>query len=199
MNLINSNFNQTLNVLVRKTCLMAETWTCKGRWKNIWYSEFNISPETSDFCATLCRPYIFTLRVREGQRVYKLGESFMAKEKAKFHHKRKVYCTNLNHCSTRFSLLFQSVYNFWTYTISASNSGLFLRNMKISTTAILTNLIRQIKYFPQLYYLLHIRLCSNTATDNLLMRYSTAAKQLDRFYIKAFDPFPACLCNTEFS
>jgi len=44
-----------------------------------------------------------------------------------------------------------------------------------------------------MYYLLHIRLRSNTAADSLLMRYFTAAKQSDGFYVKAFDPFPASL------
>jgi len=50
-----------------------------------------------------------------------------------------------------------------------------------------------------MYYLLHIRHRPNTAADNLLMRYFAATKQSDGFYIKAFDPFPASLCNTEFS
>jgi hypothetical protein len=50
-----------------------------------------------------------------------------------------------------------------------------------------------------MYYLLHIRRRPNTAADNLLMRCSAAAKQSDGFYVKAFDPFPASLCNTEFS
>jgi hypothetical protein len=46
--------------------------------------KLKISPETRDFCATLCRPHIFTVRVRERERVYKLVESFLAREKAKY-------------------------------------------------------------------------------------------------------------------
>jgi hypothetical protein len=48
-------------------------------------------------------------------------------------------------------------------------------------------------------YLLHFRPRSNTAADNLSMRYFTAGKQSDRFYVKAFDPSSVSLCNTEFS
>jgi hypothetical protein len=60
------------------------------------------------------------------------------------HHKCKIYWTHLNHCTNKFSLLIQGVYNFWTYhIISTSNSGVVLRTMNISTTGILINLKRQ--------------------------------------------------------